>query len=136
MKKVNLNDLYFGVKLFPLCYNSREELKTRGLQTYNLFDFSRVKWSVAKYVTMKEKERQALLSSPLGFCFGDVAHRVEYEHLVSPIVHPEDASLKVDTWSLYVEPNKDLLMKMVDSVSVSSATKYLREERKRLKGIK
>lgn len=136
MKKINLDKLYFGVKLFPMSYSSRDEIKEKGLQTYNLFGFSRVKWAVARYVVMKDNEKQALLSSPLHFCFGDVAHRVEFEYLASPVVHPESACVKVDTWSLYVEPNKDLLMDMVNSVSKSSALKYLREERKRLKGIK
>lgn len=138
-KKVKLDDLYFGVKLFPLSFDSQEGSK--NLTTYNLFDFGRVKWSVARWATMNEKERKEIFSDALKFCFGDVWSRCEYEFVVSPwgglgendkVV---DVGTKVDTYQMYVEPNADLLMKMVNSVSVNSAKKYLAEERKRRKGL-
>ena len=137
--KISLNKLYFGIKLYPLSYRSRDE--QRELKTYNLFELSRVKWSVAKYATMNDKEKKSIMSDPLHFCFGDVWSRSEFEFMVCPWPYTEDdtidgSGVKVDTWTLYVEPNKDLLMKMVNSVSVSSAKAYLRDERKRLKGIK
>lgn len=132
-KKIDLNEAYFGIKLFSLSYSSHKE---RKIETYNLFDFLRVKWSVAKYVTMSEEERKSLLSNPLRFCFGDVAGRCEYEYIVRPMVSKEEDEKKVDVFQMYVEPNADYLMSIVDNISVSSAQKYLREEKKRLKGIK
>lgn len=140
MKKTKIDDLYFGIKLYPMSYGDKAE--KRKLATYNLFSFGRVKWSVARYITMPEKEKKALMSDPLVFCFGDVWSRCEYEFMVCPwgglnendkVV---DVGMKVDTFEMYVKPNADLLMEMVNSVSVSSAKKYLSEERKRLKGVK
>lgn len=137
-KQTNINDLYFGIKLFPLSYSSRDKLKE--LTTYNLFSFGRVKWSVARYVTMSEKEKKSLLSGdPLLFCFGDVWSRTEFEFIACPWPYTDEMTIsnsgvKVDTFEMYVKPNADLLMKMVNSVSVSSAKKYLAEERKRSKG--
>lgn len=140
VKKVKLEDLYFGIKLYPMSYSSKDELKE--LRTYNLFDFGRVKWSVAKWATMNDKEKKELWSDPLMFCFGDVWSRCEYEFMVCPWGGLDendkvtDVGIKVDTFEMYVKPNEKLLMEMVNSVSVNSARKYLREERKRLKGLK
>ena len=134
MKK-KLDALYFGVKLYPLSYSSDQE---RELATYNLFDFARVKWSVAKYITMTDIERQNV-SNPLMFCFGDVWSRCEFEFVVCPWGGTEeDAKItevgtKVDIYKMYVEPNAEYLMELISSVSQSSAKAYLREERKRLK---
>lgn len=132
-----IDDLYFGIKLFPMSYTSKEG--RGGLKTYNLFDFSRVKWSVARYVTMDDKEKKSLLSDPLHFCFGDVRFRTEFEFMACPWPYSDEdtidnSGVKVDTWSLYVEPNAEYLMSLVDSVSVDSAKKYLQKERKRRSG--
>lgn len=132
---MKIDDLYFGVKLMPFSYNSKEGRTT--LKTYNLFDFSRVKWSVARWVTMSADERKGV-SSPLRFLFGDVWGRTEYEFIVCPWPYGDgegvsDNGQKVDTFMMYVEPNAKLLMDMVNSVSVSSAKKYMTEWRKRYK---
>lgn len=131
MKKTKLNNLYFGIRLFSLSYNNKSE---RKLETYNLFDFARVKWSVATYVLMSKNEKQAMLSSPLHFCFGDMWGRCEYEMLVRPMVSEEKDELKTDIFQMYVEPNKEFLMRMVESISKNSAREYLKAERKRLRG--
>ena len=138
-EKVNINKLYFGIKLFSLSYANENERTT--LKTYNLFDFSRVKWSVARYVTMSDKEKKTLLSDPLHFCFGDVWGRTEFEFMVCPWPYSDkdtidNSGVKVDTFSLYVKPNEKLLMDMVNSVSIDSAKAYLKKERNRFKGIK
>lgn len=137
-KKIDINKLYFGVKLFPMSYASKSELNK--LKTYNLFEFGRVKWSVAKYVAMTDKEKKSILSDPLHFCFGDVWSRTEFEFIACPWPYTDEMTIsnsgvKVDTWSLYVEPNADYLMSLVNSVSPTSARAYLREERKRRKGL-
>lgn len=133
--KININDLYFGVKLMPLSYWSQEE--SVSLKTYNLFELSKVKWSVAMWVTMDEKRREGI-TSPLHFLFGDVWSRAEYEFIVCPWPYGDGEGVsengqKVDTFMMYVEPNAELLMDMVNSVSVSSAKKYMTEWRKRYK---
>lgn len=133
-EKVNLDELYFGIKLFSLSYANENERTT--LKTYNLFDFSRVKWSVARYVTMSDKEKKTLLSDPLHFCFGDVWGRCEYEYLIRPMVSDNKGEVKTDVFQMYVEPNAKYLMSIVNRITKTSAQKYLREERKRLKGRK
>lgn len=132
---MKIDSLYFGIKLMPLSYNS-EESRT-ALKTYNLFGFSKIKWSVARWVTMSDEEKKNI-TSPLHFLFGDVWSRAEYEFIVCPWPYGDgegvsDNGQKVDTFTMYVEPNAKLLMDMVNSVSVSSAQKYLREWRKRYK---
>ena len=130
MKKMKLDSLYFGVKVRDS--NHRDELKT-----YNLFDIGGVKHSVARYVTMGEKERKMIIGeeknefvgkNDLFFCFGGVWSRYEYEYDITP---PGGGNRhKTDVYNMYVIPNADLLMKMVKSVSQKSAKEYLREWKK------
>ena len=132
---MKLDDLYFGIKLMPLSYNSEED--RTALKTYNLFGLSKVKWSVARWVTMSDEEKKNI-TSPLHFVFGDVWGRSEYEFVICPWPYGDgegvsDNGQKVDTFMMYVEPNAKLLMDMVNSVSVSSAKKYMIEWRKRYK---
>lgn len=131
-EKMNINDLYFGIVLTQMSYSSLEERK--NLVTYNLFDISRVKFSVARWVTMKDEEKKRI-NNPLSFLFGDVWGRTEFEFIVCPWPYQEDERVvdngkKVDTWTMYVVPNKDLLLDLVSRVSKSSAQAYLREWRK------
>ena len=128
--KLNINNLYFGIKLFSLSYSSKQE---RKLEAYNLFDFSRVKWSVARYVTMTKEEREVMLLDPIRFCFGDVWGRCEYEYLIRPMVGDDEDEIKTDVFQMYVEPNAEYLMGLVNRVTKTSAKDYLREERKRLR---
>lgn len=118
---MNINDLYFGIALYSLSYSSKEGQK---LETCNLFDFARIKESVALWVISPEiRATHDLLS----WCFGDVHWRAEFEYEIAPLFgEPE----KVDVYTLYVIPNRKLLEDMVNSVSVLSAEKYLKERRK------
>ena len=129
---MKLNELYFGVKLFPLGWGSSSE--RYDLETYNLFDFSRVKESVAIYRTMDE-ERRKELSSPLHFCFGDVWSRCEFEMIVCPWPYKDgetvsESGIKVDLYEMYVVPNQRHLMDLVESVDEKDCKKYLAELRK------
>lgn len=134
-EKMDINDLYFGIVMNQMSYSSEEE---RGnIKTYNLFDMSKVKLSVAMYVTMSD-ERKENLASPLHFCFGDVWSRTEYEFMMCPWPYKdgdfvEQVGHKVDMFRMYVEPNGELLMDIVNRVTKSSAQKYLREWNKRYK---
>lgn len=132
---MKLDDLYFGIKLMPLSYGTREE--GISLKTYNLFELSRIKWAVARWVTMSDEEKKEI-TSPLHFVFGDVWSRAEFEFIVCPWPYGDgegvsDNGQKVDAYTMYVEPNAKLLMDMVNSVSVSSAKKYMAEWRKMYK---
>ena len=129
---MKLNDLYFGIKLRPMSWSNKED--RRRLETYNLFDFSRIKESIAIYRTMDEARKKEL-TSPLHFCFGDVWSRCEFEFIVCPWPYGEGDTIdgcgvKVDTYSLYVEPNADYLMSLVESVDENDCKKYLSELRK------
>lgn len=129
---MKLDELYFGIKLHPMNYRNRAERST--LKTYNLFDFSRIKESIAIYRTMDE-ERKKTLTDPLHFCFGDVWSRCEFEFIVCPWPFGDDervveSGVKVDTYEMYVEPNKDYLMSLVESVDEKDCKKYLSELRK------
>lgn len=125
---MKIDDAYFGV--CNLDFNGE-------ISTWNLFDNLRVKWSVAKYVSMTPEERKLLSSEPYRFCFGDVWGRCEYEWIVNRWPYSEEDKVtdgkKVDVFQMYVEPNKDYLMEIVNKISVTSAKNYLREERKRYK---
>lgn len=131
--KISIDSLYFGIKLPKMSYLSFDE--RNELKTYNLFDFPCVKFSVARWVTMKEEDKKRI-GNPLSFLFCDVRGRCEYEFVVSPWPYEdnskiEDFGRKVDIWTMYVEPNKELLLDLVSRVTPNSARIYLREERKR-----
>lgn len=134
--KMRLDDLYFGVVLSPLSYSSQKE--RNKLKVYNLFDFANVKYSVALWVLMKPEDKAAKesLRDQLLWCFGDVWSRSEFEFVVCPwgglniddkVV---DVGVKKDTFSMYVEPNGELLMDLVNRVTRASARKFVREWRR------
>ena len=129
MKKIKLEEAYFGVS--TLTFNGKE------LRYWNLFENLRVKWSVARYVAMSKKEREQIWVSPIHFCFGDVWRRCEYEWIVNRWPCDENDKVcegkKVDVFDVYVLPNEKHLMEIVNSITKSSAKKYLKEERKRLR---
>lgn len=135
-ERMNINDLYFGVVLCQMSYSSPEERS--NLKVYNLFDFARVKYSVALWVTMKpeEKARRESLHDQLMWCFGDTWSRSEYEFVVCPWGGSDEndkvfeVGTKKDTFSMYVEPNGELLMDLVNRVTKTSAKEYIREWRK------
>lgn len=127
----NLDKLYFGVVLYPLSYGSSQDRKPT---VYNLFDFGRVKWAVAKYVTMTPENKKKI-EDPAMFCFGSVWGRTEFEFMVCPWPYLEgdkieDCGAKVDVYEMYVKPNIEHLMELVNSVSVNSAKKCLKENRR------
>lgn len=126
-EKININDLYFGYKIYDFSYVSEEE---RKISTHNLFDSSRVLWSVAMWVLMSEDEKKQ--HDALSWCFGDTRGRCEYEFVMAPWAG-EGEERKVDIYQMYVEPNSELLLDIISRVTVSSAKKYLSEERKRYK---
>lgn len=131
-KKIDINDLKFGVVTTSMSY-SRSEDKYR-LESGNLFGYSRVKVAVANFVTMGEDRRREI-SDPLMYCFADVWGRTEWEFIVCPWPFDaedkvSDVGQKVDVYTMYVEPNRELLLGMISQVSESSAKKYLAEWRK------
>lgn len=122
--QISIDDLYFGIVVED--FNDGENF----LRTTNLFNSGRVKRSVAMWVTSDDEFKKE--HDLIRWCFGDVWGRREYELAVAPLFEVEKAK-KVDTYELFVKPNEKLLTKMVNSVSVASAKKYLSAERKSMK---
>ena len=120
----NIKDLHFG------CMNY--DLNQKKLVYFNLFSSMRVLYSIAIYKTRQDE----LLSEewiggefdPLRFCFGDLDGHVEYELQVGGAF--EDKTEKKSLWDMYVVPNEELLMDMVDEVSVESCNEWLEENKR------
>lgn len=120
-EKLDLEKLYFGVKII--------DFNTGEIKTINLFKIGRVATSVAIYVKRRgtkawKEQVENEHFDPLRFCFGDVWGRVEYEMIVTDMFGK--AEEKVDVYRMYVEPNRELLLDMVNRVTVSSARRYLK----------
>lgn len=135
MKKTKLEDLYFGIVLLDFNWLGRQG---HQLKTYNLFGSLRVLRSVAMWVVETNKDPKfAKEHDFLSWCFMDVRARTEWEFVVCPWGGLKDddkvaeVGEKVDTYRMYVIPNAKYLRELVNSVSVSSAKRYLAEERKR-----
>ena len=120
--KMNIDDLDFEVMVGDFNHG--------GFRKLNLFNITRVKYSVALYLTRREKDEYLKNKTPdavLCYLFGDTWGRVEYEFLVQPMLgKSEDEWEKTCVYEFFVVPNKDLLLEMVESVSVTSARKWLR----------
>lgn len=127
--KTNFNDLYFGVTTY-------DPFK-KELRTWNLFDHYGIKRAVANWVLMSD-DRKAEIENPLMYLFGDVWSRTEFECIICPWpFHEEDtiedSGTKVDVFTLYVQPNTDLLLDIVDNVSAKSAREWRTADNKRRK---
>ena len=118
---IKLEDAFFGYTII------NPNSKKIELEPLNLFKNLRVKYSVAFYKVYKNK-MESLTNDPLRFCFGDVKRRTEYEFLISS--HLNDKRELFDVYDLYVEPNKELLMSIIDNISVESCNDYLKEVNK------
>lgn len=121
---MNIKDLYFGCLNYDFNHNRMEK--------HNLFGSMRVLYSIAIYKTRQEElTNQEWFGGefdPLRFCFGDLDGHVEYEMQVGGPFKEETE--KMSLWDMYVVPNEELLMKMVDSVSVESCQEWLKENKR------
>lgn len=119
---MKIEDLEFNVMI-------RDVNRTRGqkveLRKFNVFHSRRVMRSVAMWVAGKAPKD----SDFLHWCFSDLAHRTEYEVMVSSWPPVENSEDKFDVFTLYIEPNAKLLREMVDKVSVSSAKNWLKNNK-------
>lgn len=132
-QEIDINDAYFGVVTRKLSWNNEKE--RNSVQASNLFDFYRVKRSVAIWKTRPELAEDHDL---IPFCFFDVCGRCEFEFIVCPWPYADDdtianSGVKVDVYEMYVKPNADILTDIVNSISVESARKWLKEDRARYK---
>ena len=127
---MKLTDAYFGITLL-----NPNSPKPPELQTMNLFQSLRVLRSVAIYKTRKEELEKDLYKDrefdPLHFCFGDTRGRHEYEMLIKG-AFDKDWRL-YDVYKMYIEPNRDYLLELVDKISVQSCKDWLKEEDERYK---
>jgi len=121
---MKIDDLYFGIVLI--------DFNTKQLTTQNLFDSLRVKRSIAIYVKQKAELTKRKDFDPLHFCFGDTQYRCEYETLYHVSEFPDkegDKIIKTDVYEMYVKPNADYLMSLVESVSEKEAAKWLKNDK-------
>lgn len=124
-RKDDLEKAYFGVVRF--------EPNSGEFETFNLFDSIRVQTSVAAWRVMDEspsgrKNKKWLLDNnhdPLMYCFSDVRGRVEYEMWCQGAF--DETTHKTDVYQMFVEPNRELLMNMVENMSISSCRRVLRK---------
>lgn len=105
------------------------------LEPSNLFDSMRVLRSVALWKTDSRTHTGSLTGEPrdiLSWCFGDTRGRREHEWIVSPWAGGDDSDEgeKVDVYEMYVLPNRKILTKIVDEISVNSCRKWLKEHRR------
>ena len=119
---MKIDDLEFNVMIQDGAWAKGQKVK---LRKFNVFHSHRVMLSVAMWVAGKAPEN----SDFLHWCFGDLAHRTEYEMIVSSWPPAENSEDKFDVFTLYIEPNAKLLKEMVDKVSVSSAKNWLKNNK-------
>lgn len=86
-----------------------------------------IRKSVASYIIHKDN-LDYKIKDPLFYCFGDVQGRVEWEWAVDAINARDmnQSSQKVDVYSMYIKPNKDYLMILVNQIPITEAKKYIR----------
>ena len=121
---MEIENLYFGIKLFGF--------NTRKLEDQNLFSSYRILRSIALYIAeYKDNNEDNFIEDPLVFCFGDTRGRVEYEYYISGPTERE--TYKVDVWDMYIAPNRNHLMKLVNLVSKESAERWVKEDERRRK---
>ena len=123
-----LNDLEFYVQTW-------DSFKKRR-KTVNIFGSSRIKWSVATYKAgwAKDLEKKEKDFDWLFYCFGDTWSRIQWEFGFGEPFKNDDGSWdgeKTDVYSVFIVPNRKLLRKMIDEVSLNSCQAYIREERKK-----
>lgn len=116
--RTDINDLYFGVLLW--------DPSSRIFKQCNLFDFLRVKRSVAIYKTHPELFDS--FGDLLFALYGDTSGRVQYEFGMTDPVDGSD-SIKIDIYRAYVEPNRGYLLSLAQSVTVASARRWLKEQK-------
>lgn len=122
--RIDVDDLYFGVKV----WNSNKN----ELETINLFDIHRIKYSVAKWVLMDDEARAKWDASM--FLFGEVWSRTQFEFIACPWPYGDNEKIsdhgqKIDTFSLYVEPNLPLLLDLISRVTKASARWFLKNNK-------
>lgn len=124
--RTNINDLYYGI--------CNMDFNTGKMVNHNIFDYYRVKRAVADWVMMSD-ERKSEIEDPIKFCFGDTWSRCDFEWIVFPWPPREGGKgQKVDVYGMYIEPNRALLMDMLDNVSLKSAREWRTADNKRRKG--
>lgn len=112
---MDIKKLYFGV--YQWDFNQKKPREV------NLFDSLRVMRSIAIWKTIPDDQKNQI-SDPLSFCFGDTWGRVEWEFDISAPFF-DDNHYKMDIFTLYVKPNAQILLDMVEKVSVESAKRWL-----------
>lgn len=72
---------------------------------------------------------ELFVATPSSFVFGDVWSRCEFEFVINSFPEKGEGS-KMSIFDMYVTPNKQLLLNMIDECSEGSARTYIREWKK------
>lgn len=112
---MKVDDLYFGIAM--LDWNT-DEIVYR-----NLFDLADVKECVATWARLGDKERLGL--APLGFCFGGVQSRAEYEMVVHDLGNTRREH-KTDIYKMFVIPNQAYLLRLVFNITPREGKRWLK----------
>lgn len=116
---MKIDDLYFGVMYLDM--NGETLIKD------NLFAIPDIKHSVA-YYTVHKNDKDYKIDNPLTFCFIEVWGKYEYEFTVGNLSGTK--SEKISVYDMFVKPNADYLMSLVEQVTVESAKAYLKKEKR------
>ena len=118
-----VDDLYFGIKYW--------DFNDKCLKDANLFDCCHIREMAARYIINKARGQldDYAKDEPLMYIFGDVWSRCEWEFAIRGIVDDDNDSKKVDVFSLYVKPNKRLLLDMINDVSLNNALMWRRKNK-------
>lgn len=137
---MDINDLEFQVTFPEMSWTKNE--RRLELTVGNIFDYGDAKKWIAEDILAihadKPTKRQQYLLKQIerdtqeqrlfhyfGFCWS----RVQWEMNISRAFENEPSE-KICVFDLFLRPNASLLLSMIDSVSVRSAKKYLRDWRK------
>lgn len=113
---MKLDEAYFGITLIN---HSGPTNGPTQFETYNIFDNIEVRRSICIY-----KVRKIQVDDPLFFCFNSFWSRSQYEFYISDGYRD---IVKKDAYSLFIEPNEEYLMKVVDIINLNDCKKWLKE---------
>ena len=113
---MKIDEAYFGVMLPE--HSGPTKGNTR-LRLYNIFDHQDVRRAISIY-----KTGDIMIDDPLFFCFAGFWKRSQYEYRISDGFR---TPIKIDVYDLYIEPNKEYLLKIIDLIDKKDCKKWLKE---------
>lgn len=119
---MKLQDIYFGVQYW--------DSNAKKMTTINIFEHPKVRRAVAEYRLHPDRYKGHNI---IDLIFSDFRGRCEYEWMVMDWPRQE-ISMKVDVFDSYIEPNRNLLLELINLPSKNSCVEWLKEYRKQKRG--